>query len=109
MKKLILSLTLLSTIGSLPVNAEEELSSERASEIFHKSAKVSADEYCSEKDNGTPEEKALREAYYEFVANVANGVDTTPIVVHENLNEKQKNSFWEIFNTFAVESCPEYY
>jgi len=104
MRALILCLTLLGTFGLQPVNAGEG-----KTDVIYQATENSADTYCSAKDNKVNEEKALAMAYYNFTKELANEFDTTPIVVHEGLTDKQVNKFWDVFNVHAYDECPEYY
>jgi len=109
MKALLLSLTLLGTISMGEVKAEENSVNLDMVKIFQEGAKASADQYCYKKDEGFSETRALDEAYYSFTSYVAKELQTTPIIVHESIPREQLDQFWNTFNTFAYENCPEYY
>lgn len=110
MKKILFFATsiILSTFLAAPVRATQEPYLPK--DIILRAVKYSAITYCNEKDIGTQEEKSLFLAYEKFLTEISTYLSISAQEVHISMqNNNAVKDYWNLFNLYAYNECPEYY
>ena len=77
---------------------------------YQKAVEYSAKYYCLQKDKQVNEDKALKRAQAMFIRRFSMRTPTTVRQLVRAFQEKDfTNRYWQEFNYYAYDKCPEYY